>query len=135
MLDVNLRALSDGESPVSTRIIVVNNGPPIPCVVVRFKPEEPSFSELFSRIEGVRLEIIHADCGGFFLSLESNEFELGYLATSEEGQQFIEYLRGRDKEWVLVALAQDAAMIFMDRNGLARGLLTIPRDAFVKTVI
>lgn len=134
MHNVKLRALSDGDELVSTRIIVVENDSPIPCVVVQFGPDYPSLSELFSRIEGVRLEIMHADVGGYLMSIEANDFASMHLATNEEGQQFLEYLRKRDKEWVLVAVAEDTTMIFMNSRGLATGQFTIPRDTFVRTV-
>lgn len=58
------------------------------------------------------------------------EFQSSYLTTKEVGSQFLECLSANDGEWILVTLASEATMVFVNKMGKIVGIFPLDREFF-----
>ncbi len=153
------------DTPITVGIIAIDEDRQVPCFIVHYDAEHPSFTELFEKFRGIKLEILNADRGGYYFSVSSDrkilklrrsefeesvsagesgisklaekienegtpEFQSTYFASKEVGSQFLEILRENSGEWVLVTIAAEATLVFVNREGCIVGRFPLPREFF-----
>lgn len=164
-MEDDLLSINEFETPITIGAIAIDRSVQVPCFIVHYDAKYPSFTNLFKKFRGIRLEVLNADNGGYFFSISSDrrvlklresefnkninagqvgvmrlaermvnegipEFQSTYLASKEVGARFLEFLSENDGGWVLVMLASEATLVFVNRNGKIIGLFPLPREYF-----